>query len=111
MKVLFLGFLALFSVSSFAICPQVDTQLLNEKVNEQLMNSLMLDQKSVLSMKLVEMSNYYAHPGDACPATILYYHAFRTQRLQKECSVLTKFRMSFDREDINDFSILDIECR
>lgn len=111
MKVLFLGFLTLFSLSSFASCPEIDVLKVNGKVMRELLTNLELEKRQLMAMKLIQTVNSYSETSDACPDSVLFYHSFRAEKNQKNCSILTKFKISFDRTDINDFSILDVDCR
>lgn len=110
MKVLFLGFLALFSFSSFA-CPVVDVLKINGLVYREVLENLEIDKRNLVGMKLIQTENYYNDPTDTCPSSVIFYHSFKAEKPSKKCAILTKYKVSFDREEINDFSVLDFECR
>lgn len=109
MKGLVLAIATLFSASSFAC--RINISEINENVSRQLIENLNIDPSSIKSQELVKVKDFYPDiQTQSCPDASIYYHAFLLKDANKECSILTKLKVSYTKEEINSFSVLDIDC-
>jgi hypothetical protein len=110
MKALVLAVLALFSVSSFAC--RVNIDVINKEVAKQLVENLQISSKTIETQELVKVKDFFSETSvQDCPDASIYYHSFVTKDAEKECSIMTKFKESNIRLEINKFSIMDIDCQ
>ena len=110
MKTIVLFVVAMFSVSSFACRVNIDA--INQEVAQQLVDNLAISAKTIETQELVKVKDFYSETSDqSCPDASIYYHLFVTKDAEKECSIITKFKESRIRLEINKFAIMDIDCQ
>ncbi len=105
MKKIVVALFALFSLSASAC--KVDIEMINKKVASMLTQNLEITLLEIQSQNLIHSEDHYPEVmTTSCPETTTFIHAFTTKR----CSIITKYKMSYSRIEINPFSVLDIDC-
>lgn len=109
MKSLLIGVLALFSFSALAC--RYDVGLIDKKVSSLMSETLDYSSLEVSSQSLLHSKEEYPEVmTNSCPDSVTFIHLFEVKRGVEVCTVITKYKMTFSRIDINPFSILDIDC-
>lgn len=109
MKVFALILVAFYSLTGFAC--RIDINQINTNVAQNLLDSLHTEKESIKSQELIHTVDFYPEVmTTSCPNATVFFHAFKIKRESKSCSIMTKYKLSYTREEIHPFFVLDIEC-
>ncbi len=110
MKCLLISALALFSFSTFAC--RYDINLINKKVADMMTENLDYSSLEVISQELISTKEDYPEiMTSSCPDSATFIHLFAVKKGEEACTVITKYKMTFSRIEINPFAVLDVDCQ